>query len=40
MQGSLGSGITHIDLSKIAAGNYILRLKNSSGEYTQKFTKL
>jgi len=40
MQGYLQNGTTHIDLSKIAAGTYLLRLQNSSGKFVQKFTKL
>lgn len=40
MKGTLQSGSTYIDLSKIAAGSYLLRLKNSTGQFVQKFVKL
>lgn len=40
MKGNLQNGSNYIDLSKIAAGTYVLRLQNSTGSYTQKFVKL
>ncbi len=40
MKGILQNGTTHIDLSRVAAGNYLLSLQNSSGKFVQKFIKL
>jgi len=40
LKGTLQNGTSRIDLSKIAAGNYLLRLQNSTGKFVQKFVKL
>jgi len=40
LAGALQNGITHIDVSTLPAGMYLLQLQNSSGKSTKKFIKL
>jgi hypothetical protein len=40
MSGTLENGTTDIDISRLAAGVYILKMQNSTGTSVQKFVKL